>query len=95
MILLRFITDRWDAQRRAKIEQEARERAEDIVMSVIDATETNEQDAERLKMKVARILLREEMSDSWKSPMDDSWKSPYKGDKNDDYTGSRDPLSER
>jgi hypothetical protein len=95
MIFLRFITDRWDAQRRAKIEQEARERAEDIVMSVIDATETNEQDAERLKMKVARILLREEMSDSWKSPMDDSWKSPYKGDKNDDYTASRDPLSER
>ena len=76
-----------EAQRRAKIEQEARERAEDIVMRVIDATETTEQDAERLKMKVARILLREEMSDSWKPP--------HKGNKNDDYRASRDTLSER
>ncbi len=87
MILLRFITDRWEAQRRAKTEQQAREIAEDIVMNMIDATETTEQDAERLKMKVARILLREEMSDSWKPP--------HKGNKNDDYTASRDLLSER
>lgn len=95
MILFRFIKDRWDAQRRAKIEQSTQKIAEDILMSVIDAAEFSDRDAERLKLKVARILLREEMSDSWKSPMDDSWKSPYKGDKNDDYTPSRDPLSER
>jgi hypothetical protein len=85
MFLLSYIKDRWEAQKRAEMEREAREIAEDIVMKVVDATEPNKQEAERLKMKVARILLREEVSDSWKPP--------HKG-KNDDYTASRDSLSE-
>ena len=46
MILFRFIKDRWDAQRRAKIEQSTQKIAEDILMSVIDAAEFSDRDAD-------------------------------------------------
>lgn len=80
MFLLRYIADRWEAQKRAEIEREAREIAEDIVMKVVDATEPNKQKAERLKMRVARILLREETEDTpdynYKKPDYDNWQPP-------------------
>ena len=60
-MLFRFM-NRWAAQRRDGTEQRVRDMAEDIVMNLIDVNGFTEQDAERLKMKVIRVLLKEEMS---------------------------------
>ena len=78
MILLRFIADRWDAQRNAKIERRVREMAENAIMTAIDITEPNKRRAEYLKLKLTRIALKEEIREE----RGDNWDPPYKGDEN-------------
>ena len=63
MFLLRFIADRWEAQRRAEqaeMNERARRALEGAFMRIIDKIEPNVQQTELLKLKVMRVLLIEE-----------------------------------